>query len=85
MITKEQAMTANDFHEEHSAIVVRGPRGKMNYPKIYNWRRNGRTKTWVREPNRFQVPIKYGLRSYDYITEFQAHMFHTAEDCPLVT
>jgi len=82
MITKEQALTTNDFHENHSAIIKIGPRGGKFPPKIYSWRRNGKTKTWKRSPERFQIPIKYGLRTCDYITEDNAHMFHAAENCP---
>lgn len=82
MITKEQALTANDFHENHSAIIKVGPRDSQTLPKIYSWRRNGKTKTWKRDPDCFKVPIKYGLRSYDYLTQENAHMFHTAENCP---
>jgi hypothetical protein len=82
MITKEQALTANEFHENHSAVIKVGPRGGLTFPKIYIWRRNGKTKTWARSPERFQVPVKFGLRSYDYVTETNAHMFHTANDCP---
>lgn len=33
------------------------------------WRVNGAVKVWVRSPERLRVPIKHGLRSYDYITE----------------
>lgn len=33
------------------------------------FRRNGATKTWKREPSRFSVPVKRGMREYGYITE----------------
>lgn len=33
------------------------------------WRVNGKPKTWKRSPERVQVPVKYGLRRYDYVTE----------------
>jgi hypothetical protein len=82
MITKEQAMTAHDFHENHSAIIRVGPRGGKTMPKIFNWRRNGQTKTWKREPDHFRIPVKHGMRSYSYITQMDAHMFHAAEKCP---
>jgi hypothetical protein len=82
MITKEQALTANDFHENHTAIIQVGPRGGQTMPKIYHWRRNGKTHTWKRSPDRFQVPIKFGMYSTDYLTEANAHMFHTPWDCP---
>jgi hypothetical protein len=33
------------------------------------WRVNGMVKTWKRNPERIQVPLKHGLYSYDYLTE----------------
>ena len=71
MITKQQALTANTFHEEHE------PAGK-----IYHWRRNGATQTWKTRPDDFRVPIKYGLKSYDAITPSNAHRMHTEDSCP---
>lgn len=71
MITKQQAMTAPVFHENHEPGS-----------KVYHWRRNGQTKTWVTRPGEFRVPIKYGLRSYDYLTDTNADRFHTESDCP---
>ena len=32
-------------------------------------RQNGKLKTWKREPGRWQLPVKYGLRRCFYITE----------------
>jgi hypothetical protein len=70
-VTRAQALTANVFHEDHE------PAGK-----IYAWRRNGRTQTWVTRPDDFRVPIKYGLKSYDQITAATAMNMHAEEDCP---
>lgn len=83
MITKEQALTANEFHFAHSDKVIVGPRGGKTYPKIEVWRRNGRTQTWKTRPNEFRIPVKFGLYDYSYITEREARSFHTTEDCPL--
>ena len=33
------------------------------------WRVNGKPKTWKRNPERVKVPIKYGLRGFDYLDE----------------
>ena len=33
------------------------------------WRVNGMVKTWKRNPDKVQVPLKYGLYGYDYLTE----------------
>lgn len=71
MITKDQAISAPAFHEEHE------PGGK-----VYRWRRNGVTKTWKTRPDEFRVPVKYGIRSYDYITNLNAGSFHTEANCP---
>jgi hypothetical protein len=71
MITKQDAMTADEFHENHE------PAGK-----IYTWRRNGATQTWKTRPDDFRVPIKYGLKSYDSITPGNAYRMHRADQCP---
>jgi len=34
-------------------------------------RRNGKTRTWKTRPDRFQIPVKYGLKSYFYIDNFE--------------
>jgi len=33
------------------------------------WRVNGMVKTWKRDPSRVRVPVKFGLYSYDAVTE----------------
>jgi len=71
MITKQDAITANEFHENHE------PAGK-----IYKWRRNGATQTWKTRPGDFRLPIKFGLKSYDSITPGNAHLMHRADQCP---
>lgn len=38
------------------------------------WRVNGAPKIWKRSPNRVQVPVRHGLRSYDYLTENDLHL-----------
>jgi hypothetical protein len=71
MITFRQALTADEFHEEHE------PAGK-----IYTWRRNGATQTWKTRPAHFRIPVKYGLRSYGQIYDHDAGRFHVASECP---
>lgn len=71
MITKQQAVSASAFHEEHEPGA-----------KVFRWRRNGTTQTWKTRPSEFRVPVKYGIRSYGNITEVNAGDFHTEEDCP---
>jgi len=71
MLTMQQALTADSFHENHE------PAGK-----IYTWRRNGQTQTWRKSPDHFRIPVKYGIRSYGQITQYTATDYHAAEDCP---
>jgi len=32
------------------------------------WKVNGMVRTWVRSPGRVQIPLKYGLYNYCYLT-----------------
>ena len=43
------------------------------------WRVNGKVKTWKTKPNKVQVPVKYGMYSYDYITERDLHSVSLTE------
>ena len=89
-LDRQTAMTADHFH--HSAdcaqTVTYGPRGGPRFPRTEEWRRNGATQTWSREPKRFRVPVKYGLRSYGQLVESDGAPYgpwHVgrAEDCDL--
>ena len=33
------------------------------------WKVNGKVKTWKRDINRIEIPLKHGLYSYDYLTQ----------------
>ena len=45
-----------------------------------NWRVNGKPKIWA--TGRFQVPIKYGMRGFGYVTEQNYEDYHKASECP---
>ena len=45
------------------------------------WRRNGASRTWKTRPDAFKVPIKRGLYAYEYLTDFNAWLFHVEADC----
>lgn len=79
-ITKEQALTAREFCLNDRCKRFTGPRGGVHVD-MQIWRRNGKTKTWKRSPDRFEVPVKHGLYAYGYIDNTNAHAFHVyAED-----
>ena len=79
-ITQAQADTASTFHLTPTpwgtGRPCDGPKGPMR------WRRNGRTQRWVRDPERYSIPVKHGLRAYDRIDNATAEYMHAAEDCP---
>ena len=93
MVTREQAtqLTGNnpswpvyvytEFHYGECTCTV-GKRGAKTY-KSTRVRRTGKTKTWVTRQGDFKIPVKYGLYESAYITQDNAHLFHTAQDCPL--
>jgi len=73
MITKEQAskLRCGDilYHITH--------RNADGTPQ--RWRVNGKLKTWKTRPDEFTLPIKNGLRNYDYLIEGQAHLLCLTE------
>ena len=73
MITKEEAANNRHFHYFHKG-------------KCHNYRANGMMKTWKRNPERFRVPLKYGMYEYGYLTEENCSEFHLpgGKDCPTV-
>lgn len=82
MITYQQALTESEFHREGACHRIVGPRGGVT-ETVERWRRNGATKTWKTRPGEFRLPIKFGLRSYDAVTDRDAHLLHVVADCPL--
>lgn len=83
MLTKEQAVSAPEFHYGVCTRTV-GPRGGVEI-KITRVRRNGMTQVWKTRPADWRVPVKYGIRAKDQfsITQDRASEFHTPDDCPL--
>jgi hypothetical protein len=57
------ALTANYF-------IHRSLKRSSGAPLIA--RRNGKTKTWKRQPGKFMIPVKYGLYDCFYITDKDA-------------
>lgn len=85
MLTKEQAMSANELHFVGNGGCSRhvGPRGGVQVHMVHV-RRNGATKTWKTKPNEWRLPVKYGLRDAFSITQADAENYHTAQECPLL-
>lgn len=54
-MTREQFETALDAGTLETLI-----RGRE--PKWYRVRRNGQTKTWKRDPERFEIPVKFRFK-----------------------
>ncbi len=50
--------------------------------KCYVFRRNGKTRRWKRNPERFSIPVKFGLYTYTHITEVTQNDYHAADACP---
>ena len=81
-VTKDESIVAVEFH--YGECQRRhGPRGGITLSQVF-FRRNGKTKTWVRSPLEFRIPVKRGLRECGYITQTNAHEFHTAEQCEIM-
>lgn len=81
-MTPDQIDHAQVFHYARICADEVGPRGGHRYT-VERWRRNGATQRWKRDPQRFRIPIKFGLREYGEITPSNVSAFHAAEDCPV--
>lgn len=82
MITKQQAIAADEFHYGVCTRTT-GPRGGVK-TRIVTYRRNGATKTWVTRPEDWRVPVKWGWGETIRIRESDAALFHIPDECPLV-
>lgn len=65
MITMQQALTAREFWHMTAKNADGTP---------VRCRRNGATKTWKREPGKFRIPVKQGLKSCFYIDNFDGDL-----------
>ena len=79
MITRDQALGLF-YRQELYHVTNTNADGSPQ-----RWRVNGKVKTWKRSPERFEVPIKHGLCSYDYLDEDTAHLLCLTEDEALAT
>ncbi len=79
METLKDFAAANLFY---SAAMVAPRRSAVKEPKVFTWRRSGQTQTWKRDPERFRIPVKYGLYESNAITDTTANIefFLTPED-----
>jgi len=48
-----------EYCDKHTHIWLRDRKGKARQVKV-----NGKVRTWKRDPNRVEVPFKYGLYEY---------------------
>ncbi len=63
------AQTADRFY--HRTLTYKDKRTPIEV------RRNGKTKTWKTRPGEFQIPVKYGMYEYFYITQRNADEWST--------
>lgn len=52
-------------------------------PHAVKCRVNGALKTWKRNPERFRIPVKYGLYDYGEITNENATDWYLPSECPI--
>jgi len=87
MITKEQAASLNHrdivhFIGRQQCTRTVGPRGGVTI-KVVECRVNGNLKTWVRDPERWVLPVKHGMREYGAVSNTNNYDWHVASECPI--
>lgn len=55
--------------EFETALAAGNLWAAMRNGRFWKLRRNGATQTWKRDPNRFSIPVKAGLKSCGRVTE----------------
>lgn len=48
--------------------------------RITRYKVNGKPKTWKREPNRIEIPLKFGLYTYDRADESHLHLLYLTHE-----
>lgn len=83
MITDYQGRTESYFHRQRSCSIKYGPRGGKRI-RFHEFRRNGKTRTYKRTPERYYTPVKCGFSWYDYVANGEESLWHLAEDCLVI-
>lgn len=62
-------LSLSQIEENLDAGCLKAPmRTSADGYSLWSVRRNGRTKTWKRDPMRFEIPVTIGFRHYATIT-----------------
>ena len=64
MVKREDVEQALDSHELWVRVYAR-----IGITRYWQCRRNGSTKRWIKDADRFRIPIKAGIYVYGAITE----------------
>jgi hypothetical protein len=71
-VNAESAMTTSTFYHRTKKYARGG--------RPIEVRRMGRTKRWVRQPEKFRIPVKYGMYDSFYIDNDNASEWSTTPD-----
>ena len=80
MITKEQAVELGNAWGQATLYHYAMRNADKTALRV---RVNGKCKVWKRDPKRFQLPVKHGLRDCGYITERNAREWFTFDPTKL--
>lgn len=58
-------------------LYHRGRIGSDGRP--HRWKVNGKVRTWKRDPERVEIPVKRGLYAYDVVTASEFHLVSIIE------
>lgn len=68
-----------EYALDHKLVWVDVGRGRY-----WVCRRNGKTQRWVRDPDKFMIPIKFGFKGYGNITDFNSIGFEANKSLAFV-
>jgi len=74
-----KTLTLDQAKELKHGTIVYHTINKNSDGSAQKWKVNGKVKTWKKNPEKVQIPVKYGLYRYDYITENELHLITLEE------
>ena len=78
-------MTLDDAKALKVGDILHHNRYKNADGSCQRWKVNGKPKVWKRSPERVRVPLKFGLKTYDFVDETTLDLLHLESECLAAT
>lgn len=77
---KQKPITFEEAKELKVGTILYHTKHRNRDGSAQKWKVNGKVKTWKRNPDKIQIPVKHGMYSFGYIYQDDLHLV-SLEDC----